>query len=106
MTAVPGSSFGTIWWAIFADHPVGHGHEDDVGAGEGLALLDAVEAGRGLEAGAAGLGDLDRGDVEAGPLQVGGEADAHLAAGAEQRDPGHACLLMRRPSRRSVAVRP
>ena len=38
-----------------ADHPVGDGHQHDVGAGERLALLDAVEAGRGLEAGAAGL---------------------------------------------------
>ncbi len=66
-----------------ADRAVRNREQDDVGAGERLPLIDAVEAGGGLQPGATGLGDLDRGDVEAAALKVGGETNPHLAAGTD-----------------------
>jgi hypothetical protein len=72
-----------------ADQSVGYGHEDDVGPGQGLVLLDAVSTRGRLQALASLLGDLDMIDLEARAPEIGGKAHAHLPAGAEQGDSRH-----------------
>ena len=72
-----------------ADQPIGHGHEHDVGLGQCLVLVDAVDTDGGIQALAPLCRDLDMVDLEARAREVGGEADAHLSASAEQSDLCH-----------------
>ena len=78
-----------------ADQAVGHRHQHHVGLGQRLFLIDARGADGGFQPLPPLIGNLDMVDLEARPVQVGGEPDPHLSAGAQQCDLRHVSVPFR-----------